>query len=66
MTPSSASDEKRPKVIRVPRTQVTPDPIRGYTTADFWRDLEDRQRRSRQELTRLRRMVARRRRDADD
>jgi hypothetical protein len=57
MRPSDASHEAKPQVILVPRAQVTPDPVRGYTTSDFWRDLEARRRRSALELARLKRMV---------
>ena len=56
MTSSSASNPK-PQVIRVPRAQVTPDPKPGYRTADFWRDLEARMKRSAGEFDRFQRMV---------
>jgi hypothetical protein len=55
MTPSSASE--KPQVILVPRTQLTPDPVRGYTTVDFWRDLDDRRKRAAQELERFKQMI---------
>lgn len=60
MRSSSASSAPEPQVIRVPRAQVTPDPVRGYTTVDFWRDLDERQKGAAKELERFKDMVERR------
>jgi hypothetical protein len=29
----------KPQTIQVPISQVTPDPVPGYTPQDFWREL---------------------------
>lgn len=59
MTYSNASVERPPQVIRVSKAQMTPDPVRGYTTSDFWQELNARQARAAQESARFKRMVER-------
>lgn len=32
-------ENQRPQIIQVPISQLTPDPVPGYTPEDFWREL---------------------------
>jgi hypothetical protein len=35
----SSRENQKPQTIQVPISQVTPDPVPGYTPEDFWREL---------------------------
>ncbi len=35
----SSRENPKPQMIQVPISQVTPDPVSGYTPEDFWREL---------------------------
>jgi hypothetical protein len=35
----SSRENQKPQIIQVPISQVTPDPVPGYTPEDFWREL---------------------------
>lgn len=37
----SSREKAKPETISIPVSQVTSDPVPGYTTTDFWRDLEE-------------------------
>ena len=41
-TAESRGQQGSPQTISMPREQVTGDPVPGYTTADFWRDFEEK------------------------
>lgn len=35
----SSRENPKPQTIQVPISQITPDPVPGYTPEDFWREL---------------------------